>query len=133
MIQLKYLAAPIGIAALTLFVATPGLADNAVKTHISNGDVQWSTQKSHGGASLSISGPDGFHHSERAKSVNGLRFSRFQKDGLYKYEITLEPRVKRVRPENDNIARKTRRNEDNKISGTFRIVNGLPVDSGIKE
>ena len=133
MIQLKSLAAPLGFVALTLFTSTLALAGNSVQTLINDGGIQWSTARTHGGASLTIVGPDGTSYSERAKSVDGLRFNRFQKDGLYKYEITLEPRIKRTRPEGDHEARMTRRNVDNKISGTFRIVNGRPVDRGVKE
>lgn len=133
MIQLKYLAAPIGMAALALSYAAPSQASDAIETRVDNGGVQWSTQRSHGGATLKILGPDGFQQGTRANSVDGLRFSNFRKDGLYKYQITLEPRIKRVRPDDDTVARKSRGNPDNKISGSFRVVNGQPVDNGVQE
>lgn len=133
MIQLKSLAAPLGLAALTLLVSTPALADNGFTAHIGTNDVQWSSAKSHGGATLTVSGPDAFYVRKRANNINGLRFSNFQKDGLYTYRITLEPRVKRVRPDNEDTTLLPSRNAGNKLSGSFRVVNGLPVDSSIKE
>lgn len=131
--HLQYLSRQVTVAAVALFVGISAQAENQVSTRFVGGSLQASTNVEHAGATMTISGPNGYYVTQRGASVSSLRTADVLEDGVYKYEITLVPAIKRTRKDGGADTMGHKRTPGSISSGSFRVVNGVPVNTNIQE
>lgn len=124
----------LGLAFLfSLTVCLSAQAGNAVKANVHASGVSFSAGNPHSGATLTVSGPNGYYEQKRGASVANLGINDVLADGLYNYEITLESTIKRETREGDEMSMQNRRTPGSISSGSFRVMNGSVVNPNITE
>ena len=80
-------------AALSLaLVAAPSMAASDISISEAGGSVNWAPNKTHGAATLVVSGPDGFHetrHFAAGESVSFSMLDAYAADGSYQWSLTI--------------------------------------------
>lgn len=124
-----------GLALLfSLTVCSVAQAGKPVKANVHASGVSFSANENHSGATLTVTGPNDYYQQKKGASVASLGINDTLADGLYTYEITLEPREKRERPEEGDSSESSQNAQTGSISsGSFRVVNGVVVNPNITE
>jgi len=118
---------------LSLAVCSTAQAGNGVKARVDAAGVAFSTSKNHAGATITVTGPNGYRLTQKGASIGDLGVNGQLADGVYKYEVTLTPMIKRARRNGDENSMHVKRSPDNIGSGTFRVLNGEIVNPKDKE
>lgn len=128
-------------------------AENAIAVFESKGvsDIEWMTKQAHGGAVLTVSGPQGFIWEQTFSSSDELRFEfaaiagGYLPDGSYNYELVVSPALSGAQKADLSMMRSVSDELGTEAvqefvpaqfelqSGSFRVSDGFMADATLTE